>query len=670
MKRKISTSSRSVLNSGLTEDYRKAIAEYIWNGFDAGATCVDIRYTANPLGGVDDLWVIDNGSGIKYDTLDLTFGAFLDSNKTQTYQRSSEVRGRKGKGRFSYNVISGGASWQTKYKDDEGIIKQYEIKIYSSDRSEYDASQPEAVPTTERQKTGTAVHFLDLRSNLVEDDFTGDSFSNYLSSEFAWFLELNKSKGYIIKIDGVDLNYRNLIGESEEQTIEVGEEIFKINFIRWTRKIGDKYYYYLMNTNLREVCKVLTSFNNKSTTFHHSVYVTSKYFNRFEWDKEPGARLDGLYNQSHEVYKALMKLLRAYMAKKEKEYIRAVGATQLIAQYEKDGILPKFSDDKYGKERKKNLVEAIQGIYAVQPKIFLKLATEQRKTMVGFLNLLLDSNERNNVITIIEGVVHLTPEEREELAATLRATTLSRINSAISLVKNRMVVVEGLKQLIYDLERFTNERDHIQAIIEENYWLFGEQYNLVSADKPFTTSLLEYTYILDGQAEKGSFTAEDGRRRPDIFISESQALPKFSYSTFLEENIIVELKRPSVVIGKEQFRQIEDYRDIILKEPKFQSQRRKWTFIVVGKEVDDFIKGQYKSFSEKNRPLLVQYQENFEIYAMTWDDVFLTFEHREEFILEKLNFDKQVIHDEIEAYKRSRAGADALTNDILNLNTK
>ena len=200
--------------------------------------------------------------------------------------------------------------------------------------------------------------------------------------------------------------------------------------------------------------------------------------------------------------------------------------------------------------------------------------------------------------------------------------------------------------------------------------MFGEQYNLVSADKPFTTSLLEYTYILDGQAEKGNFTADDGRRRPDIFISKSQALPKYSYSTFLEENIIVELKRPSVVIGKEQFRQIEDYRDIILKEPKFQSQRRKWTFIVVGKEVDDFIKGQYKSFSDKNRPLLVQYQENFEIYAMTWDDVFLTFEHREEFILEKLNFDKQILQDEIETYKKSRAGSDALTKDILSLNTK
>lgn len=55
---------------------------------------------------------------------------------------------------------------------------------------------------------------------------------------------------------------------------------------------------------------------------------------------------------------------------------------------------------------------------------------------------------------------------------------------------------------------------------------------------------------------------------------------------------------------------------------------------------------------------------------MTWDDVFLTFEHRENFILEKLKFDKQVIHDEVAAYSKSRQGSDALTKDILSLNTK
>ena len=57
MKFRLSTNSNSVINAGLTDDYKKAIAEYIWNGFDAGATCVEIRYHANELGGMDDLFL-------------------------------------------------------------------------------------------------------------------------------------------------------------------------------------------------------------------------------------------------------------------------------------------------------------------------------------------------------------------------------------------------------------------------------------------------------------------------------------------------------------------------------------------------------------------------------------------------------------------------------------
>ena len=666
MKYKLSTNSNSVLNSGLTDDYRKAICEYI---FDAGATCVEIRYHANDLGGVDDLYIIDNGSGINFDTLEYTFGAFLDSQKKVSYQRTSEVRGKKGKGRFSFNIISAGAQWHTTYKDNNGEFAKYDITIYSIDRAAYEASDPQKVPESV-QSTGTIVHFLGMKSNLSEDLFTGKNFIDHLSSEFAWFLILNKSKNYAININDVVLEYQNLIGDFEEFPIVVDGVKFDCAYIRWTKKIGDKYYYYLMNSNQREVCKVPTSFNNKSNKFHHSVYVTSSYFNNFVYEKDLSKATDGFVNQGEEKYKALIKQLRTYLIFKEKEYLRAVGATQLVAQYEKDGVLPKFSKDKYGEERKKDLIEAIQGIYSVQPKIFLKLAKEQQKTMIGFLNLLLDSNERDNIIAIIDNVVNLTPEEREELSSVLRVTSLSRINSAIRLLKNRYLVVERLKQLIYDLEKFATERDHIQEIIEENYWLFGEQYNLVSADKPFTNSLLEYTYLLDGNPEKGKFSAEDGRRRPDIFMCRLQSNPGYPYTSFLEENVMVELKRPSVVIGKEQYRQIEDYKDIILKQPKFQSQLRKWIFIVVGKEVDDYIKGQYKSFADKNRPLLVHYQENFEIYAMTWDDVFLTYDRREKFVTEKLNFDRQVLLDEIEEYKKTRGGADNLTKDILSLDTK
>ena len=81
MKHKISANSKSVTNAGITSDYKQAIAEYIWNGFDAGASRVYIDYEANDHGTLTSLSISDNGLGIKHDTIEFTFGAFLDSQK-------------------------------------------------------------------------------------------------------------------------------------------------------------------------------------------------------------------------------------------------------------------------------------------------------------------------------------------------------------------------------------------------------------------------------------------------------------------------------------------------------------------------------------------------------------------------------------------------------------
>jgi hypothetical protein len=56
--------NQSVETSDLTRDYREALCEYIWNGFEAGATEVKISYSLNELEGVQDITIFDNGSGI------------------------------------------------------------------------------------------------------------------------------------------------------------------------------------------------------------------------------------------------------------------------------------------------------------------------------------------------------------------------------------------------------------------------------------------------------------------------------------------------------------------------------------------------------------------------------------------------------------------------------
>ncbi len=53
--------SKSIEGSGLPSDYKKAIAEYIWNGFDAGASTINIDFSANSIGTLESFSISDNG---------------------------------------------------------------------------------------------------------------------------------------------------------------------------------------------------------------------------------------------------------------------------------------------------------------------------------------------------------------------------------------------------------------------------------------------------------------------------------------------------------------------------------------------------------------------------------------------------------------------------------
>ena len=340
--------------------------------------------------------------------------------------------------------------------------------------------------------------------------------------------------------------------------------------------------------------------------------------------------------------------LKSYIAQRQRMFIREQAADKLISKYEKNGVIPQFKNNQYDKDRRNDLVNTIRDIYCIQPKIFQGLNVEQGKTCVGFLNLLLDTDERENILNILEDIVRLSNEERLQLAQTLKRTSLNKILRTIKMIENRCAVVEMLRAIVYDLTKFATERNHIQQIIEDNYWLFGEQFNLVSADKPFEHALSEYLYILDGEKKSPqAIKSNERKRRPDIFICRKRGVDDTNdFSSILDENIIVELKRPSVIIGKEQFRQIEDYLDLIKREAKFNSQLRKWKFIVVSNKVDDYILEQYDSFKSYNKRFLVHIKEQFEIYAMTWDDIFQAFDIKHRFLLDKLDIDRVAIQDE------------------------
>ena len=676
MKNKINTSDKSIENAGIPTDYRDAVAELIWNGFDAKASVVDIMFNTNELGHVSKVTISDNGHGIYISELSKSFGAFLDSPKKQTFQRTSSTHGKRGKGRFSFTNFAEKAVWETRFLDGNGKLLSYEITIHKSSKDVYENDNKVVL---EEGEPGTDLHLYNLDKSVSAQSFNSGHFTEYIAQEFGWFLYLNKDKGFSIRINGKSIAYEHIIGDDEIMPLYIkdfdgNDVLFTVSYVRWIKNIGDKYYYYLLNSSKYEVGKILTSFNNNAIDFHHSLYVESTYFDNFVFEKkgEESARTDGLKNEGDLVYKRLIKGLQTLLEEKQKPFIREHGAEILITNFEANDVLPIFKNNRYDQERKTDLINVIKEIYCIQPKIFRGLKKEQQKTLVGFINLLLDTDERENILTILGDVVSLTPEERMKLAHTLKATSLNKILRTIGLIKNRYLVVKLLKGLVFDLKKFSTEREHIQKAIEDNYWLFGEQFHLVSADDTFEKALSNYLYLLDGVDRKSFIDSDERLRRPDIFMCRKRKIPDINnFSDMLEENIIVELKRPSVTIGKEQFRQIEDYLDLIKNEEQFNSQMRNWKFFVVSNKVDGFIKDQYKSFQTRNKRFLVHTKEQFEIYAMTWDDIFQLFEIRHEYLLSKLDFDKNIIEEEFAAkgIELNKSGSNKIVSEVQLLET-
>ena len=111
--------------------------EYIWNGFDADATRVDLTYSTNELGGISEIRICDNGTGINFENIENTFGAFLSSEKRETKNFVDNIHGSKGKGRFSFICFAHYCKWNTVYTDGKEFYK-YSIDMDDINKNEYD----------------------------------------------------------------------------------------------------------------------------------------------------------------------------------------------------------------------------------------------------------------------------------------------------------------------------------------------------------------------------------------------------------------------------------------------------------------------------------------------------------------------------------------------------
>ncbi|NII29752.1 hypothetical protein HB364_32035 [Pseudoflavitalea sp. X16] len=626
-------------------DYRQAIAEYIWNGFDAKATTVQLNYEANNLGFIAKMEIIDNGYGIHRSQLAEKFSPFFDSQKAieiDSPKNTSAVHGKNGVGRLTFFKFAAEAIWNTVYEEKK---KKYEyfINIKFETINKYDS--PDSGVWEVKKKTGTTVTFYNILPDIVDSKLQ-EELGEFLCLEFGWYLELNKENGYALLINGVPLDYAAIIGDTHHFMLnhEDSNNQFEVKYIRWNAKINKEFskYYYIGADN-RERYKEFTSLNNKGDHFYHSVYIKSTYFNQFKFkgsNTDPQLAFIGS-TRIDPVFRFLHKRLSAFLLDKRKPYLKQY-TDILISQYEQDDIFPVFSDNPWDVHRKIELENLVRGLYEVQPKIFLNLNTEQKKTFVRLLNLLLDSLERDKLFDILDGVVELSHAERKQMAEIIKVTRLARVNHTIRLIEDRYKTIDTLRDLIIRKELKANERDHLQKLVEAHYWIFGEQYHLVTAAEPkFEEALRRHVYLLRGDAQVRSIDHEDKYREMDIFLCRQDIL------TNEIRNIVVELKHPALKLGEQELTQVKKYMNVIMNEPQFNGNNMGWEFYLIGADFNN--KGEIAAALDNARPhgekSLAFKTGQYKIFVKKWSEVINDFEMKHKFLNDKLQLERKSLNE-------------------------
>jgi hypothetical protein len=627
-------------------DYKQAIAEYIWNGFDAKANTVQLNYEANNLGFVAKMEIIDNGYGINRAQLAEKFSPFFDSQKAieiESPKNTSAVHGKNGVGRLTFFKFATEAIWNTVYEEKK---KKYEyfINIKFDSINKYD-SPDSGVHEVKKKATGTSVTFYNMLPDITDGKLQ-EELMDFLCLEFGWYLELNKDNGYALLINGAPLDYSSIIGDTHHFMLnhQDSNNEFEVKYVRWNMKINKEFskYYYIGADNI-ERYKEFTSLNNKGDHFYHSVYIRSNYFDQFKFkgtNTDPQLAFIGS-TRIDPVFRFLHKKLSAFLLDKRKPYLKQY-TDILISQYEQDDIFPVFSDNPWDVIRKIELENLVRGLYEVQPKLFLNLNTEQKKTFVRLLNLMLDSLERDKLFDILDGVVELSNQERKQMASIIKITRLARVNHTIRLIEDRYKTIDTLRDLIIRKELKANERDHLQKLVEAHYWIFGEQYHLVTAAEPkFEEALRRHSHLLRGDVPVLPINHEDKYREMDIFLCRQDIL------THEIRNIVVELKHPALKLGENELAQVKKYMNVIMNEPQFNGNNMTWEFYLIGTDFNS--RGEIEAALDNAKPhgekSLAFKTGQYKIFVKKWSEVINDFEMKHKFLNDKLQLERKTLNE-------------------------
>jgi hypothetical protein len=594
------------------------LIELIWNAVDADAKAIHAEIGSDEFHAVASVRVRDDGHGMTETEALRAFGALGESWKKAARRSRSDQRvlhGSDGKGRYGAFGIGSRVTWTSVARGDDG--RNYRVGIEASlthlDQFEISSAEPIDVDP------GTDVVVTDIAGESA-GQLVRPSVLDNLCTTFALYLE---SYRIVITWRGDLVEPVSIQEHRQTYALEVpglSEGAAALTVIEWKKPVARALH--LCDANgvaLHEVAPGI-----QAPGFEFTAYV------RWDGFRDLGSQVL-LAELGHEeitpVVDAARDALRGHF-KRRMEQRRS----EMVRRWKTENTYPYRGQAATELERAQRelfdvvAVTAAKAVEAAEPaarRLSLRLIREAMETNPTSLR------------RVLAEVVDLNKEQLDELVNVLDRTSLPAVVSGARIVADRIAFLHGLNALLFDREsrRQTLERRQLHRILAAETWIFGEEYALSGDDDRLLVVLRKHLGLLDldtALAGTDPITRYDGTEAiPDLVLSR-----RVRHRDNQLEHLVVELKRPSVVIGRSEIQQIEDYAYAVSADERFNQPNVSWRFWIIGNDLDDFVA--QKADSPDRAPGVVTQTKRYRVIAKTWAQVISDADHRMKFFEESL----------------------------------
>ncbi len=589
-----------------------ALAELVWNGFDAQSERVQVYLDMNKMGGLQTIRVRDYGNGIDHGRVEDLFGSLGDSwKKKKARVNGRALHGKSGKGRFRAFALGTLVEWNTTFRGDDGKSHNYRIRGQAITLDDFDIFDPVEVNGV---VTGTEVIISNLKHEF--GSLVDDSAPLELAKLFAAYL--TEYPGLVLEYNGTRIDPKS--AQTHLEDYHLGEVELSggrkarvaVSVVEWN--IPSDRVLHLCDASGIALHETQVGQQIRAPGFNFTGYIKADHFR--ELDKQNQLVLEEMHPDVVVIVQAAKNKIKEHFRRR---LLQDQG--QIVERWKKEQIYP--YEDKITLDPVEQAERQVFDILAVNVESYLPSFEEADTKSRKFTFRLLAQAVRENpdsVQEIIAEVLGLKKEAQDELAELLRKTPLSAIISSAKIVANRLDFLVGLESLLFDKKnkKVLLERDQLHKILEKEAWLFHEEFGLAGSEQRLEEVLKKHLAKL-GKRDDGLTPVKrpNGKRgRVDLML-QKVVQPRTGQYDYL----IVELKRPKKKIDSEVLSQIESYAIAVASDERFRGVPATWNFVAISDELDDFAKRKANQRGWPKGKVFDDAELNITVWVKEWAEV-------------------------------------------------